>query len=112
MAEQQEKYSDSDRYEIARELVEEIVPTLDELYDRIRTYENTGDLPALLERDIKKQIIELMNKRNSLKSRISRIKRMMKKDGLSNTEKGKLEKELLEKEVVLQGVEGELFNAG
>jgi len=97
--------SDEERYEVAKEIMEEVIPTLDSIYDQIRVFEKEGKLPIP---EKEKRAVDLLNKRNSLRSRISRLKSILKKDDLESTKKTKYQKELLAKEILLQKIENEL----
>ena len=102
MAEQEDKYSDNDRYELSSEIIS-ISPRLDEIYDKIRVFENTGDLPAIIEVDVKQKVIKMMNRKGTLNSRISRINTMLKGQ-LEPKERMKLEKELTAKKIELNEI--------
>lgn len=101
--------SDEKRYECAKEIMLDIIPALDALYDRIRAWQETGELPAVAapSKDRDEYVITKMLRRNSLKSRLSRLGSLLKKTTLSDGERAKYQKELLEKEVELKGIEEE-----
>lgn len=73
-----EKYSDADRFEIAREIMLENVPALDEIYSQIRRFEDDGIEPADDAAMIRAQAVEEMKQVNSLRSKISRIQKAKK----------------------------------
>jgi hypothetical protein len=97
---------DEMRYGFAKQIMEEIIPSLDAIYDKIRGWQDTGELPPATTSNRDRYIIEKMLRRNSLKSRISRINSTMGK-GMNEVEKMKLQKELLEKEVELKEIDEE-----
>lgn len=99
--------ADEDRFAFASQIMEDIVPSLDAIYDKIRAWQDTGELPPATIANRDRYIIEKMLRRNSLKSRISRLTAMLTKK-MPDQEKMKLEKELLEKEVELKEIEVEL----
>lgn len=94
------------RAELVVEIMETVIPRLDAIYDHIRGYEDTGELPTAAPNNRDGYIIERMLRRNSLKSRISKIKSLLKK-AMEDVAKAKLKNELLEKQVELQGIEVE-----
>lgn len=73
-----EKYSDADRFEIAREIMLENVPALDEIYSQIRRFEDDGIEPADDAAMIRAQAVAEMKQVNSLRSKISRIEKAKK----------------------------------
>jgi len=102
--------TDGDRYEFAREIMEEIVPKIDEIYGKIRRWEKTGVEPVVggkSEEDVVKMVVEKMLKINSLKSRISRLRRLLKGD-IGDKKRQVYQKEILEKEVEMQELKNEL----
>lgn len=108
--------SDEERYGCATELMEEIIPTLDQIYDQIRAYEKDGTLPApAAVDDIARQAIkDYMRMEKTLRPRISRLKKWIangindKKRKLSDLEIEKYKKELIEKELEFQNIKNRL----
>lgn len=100
---------EKNRLSLIREMMEEVIPALDGIYDDIREWQSTGELPKAGERnaDVVAETVQKMLRRDSLKSRISRLKSMLKKK-LPDAERMNYEKELLEKEVEKKGIEEEL----
>lgn len=98
--------NDTERYQIAEALMEEVIPELDKVYNAIRTYESTGALPPDNADDIRRETIAQMQKIESLKPRISRLQGWLtagKKDSkeLSEADRRGYQKELLEKQAEL-----------
>lgn len=103
-----DKYKDQDRYQIAREIIEDVLPPTDEIYDQIRDWENDGTLPPDPQDDLVQQTVNKMQRVYSLRPRISRLKKWIK-DGKTKANKRKeYEKELLDKELELAELEKEL----
>lgn len=97
--------SDKKRLEIASEIMENIIPDLDGIYDRIREWQNTGELPSETSTiDAVQDTVKKMLHVASLKSRISRLTGFMKKQ-LSAADRQKYEEEKLEKEIELAELE-------
>ena len=98
--------SDGERYELAKEIMEEVIPNLDRIYDTIRAWQKTGELPTAAKSDDGfRRGVELMKRLNSLKPRISRLKALLKKTNLDPKERQKYEKELREKELEVVEIE-------
>lgn len=98
----------ADRYQIAFEIMENIIPSLDEIYDQIRDWQATGTLPEAPPSDevqlAIQDTIKKMNRRGTLASRISLLKRKLQKK-LKDGQQQKYQKELLDKQVELQQIE-------
>jgi hypothetical protein len=96
-------------YEYAREIMEDVIPTLDEIYDNIRKFQETGELPSLAAtNDIVAQTVQKMERLYSFRSRVSRLKGKIKKGGEDDNTIQKWKKELLEKELEIKRLENEL----
>ena len=108
MAIDQDKYSDADRYAIAQEIMGEVLPETDAIYDQIRSWEIDGHLPTEPDNPIVAQTVEKMQKVYSLRPRISRLKAWLKKKGLTASKRRQYEQELLDKEIELKELEIEL----
>ena len=98
---------DQTRYAISYEIMEIIIPALDELYDKIRHFESTGETITQPVNSIKKNIIEMFKRRDTLKPRISKIKGILKKP-LDDARRQELNKELLNKELELKQINEQL----
>lgn len=70
-----EKYTDAQRLELAREIMESNVPALDALYDQLRRFEVEGIEPADDAEMIKQQTVNDMKEVYNLRPRISRLKK-------------------------------------
>ena len=96
-AQMHETTSDEDRLKYATEIMEEIIPSLDEKYAAIRAWKEEGTLPsAITQNDLVKVAIQKMKKVDSLKPRISRLKGLIKK--ATGKKKQDYEIELMDKE--------------
>lgn len=100
---------ESTRYGIAREIMEEVIPELDGIYDRIREWEETGELPSEASTlTVVQDTVRKMQRVNSINSRISRLNGFLKKQNLSAGDRKKYEKEKLEKDLELAELSREL----
>lgn len=100
--------SDKERFHVAQELMEVVRPNVDRIYRSLRNYEETGEIPAMAAGEsLKASVADLMNKRNTLRSRISRLKGKLS-GVLPPEDEMKYEKELLEKQYALMELEKEL----
>ncbi|MEL7118626.1 MAG: hypothetical protein AAFO07_04275 [Bacteroidota bacterium] len=89
------------------ETILEIEFELDEVYGDIRAYENKGIIPITDKQKIIDETVDKMKKRNSLKSRISKIKTLLK-EKLPESEKSALTLESEQKQKQLTVLEEEL----
>ncbi len=100
-------------YLLARELMEDIIPALDSIYDSVRTWQETGKLPSASAGDkVVADTVRKMQRIEYCKQRQSRIRRWLKDgfrsklvDGkyqdvaLTEIEKRELDDELLERKI-------------
>jgi hypothetical protein len=93
-------------YELASAIME-IEYELDDVYSQIRRYEEKGELPIDNRRQLINEVVEKMKRRDSIRPRIYRIKKELKKD-LDPIYRQKYEQELAEKETELKQIEEEL----
>jgi hypothetical protein len=93
-------------YELASAIME-IEYELDDVYSQIRRYEEKGELPIDNRRQLINEVVEKMKRRDSIRPRIYRIKKELKKD-LDPIDRQKYEQELAEKETELKQIEEEL----
>lgn len=100
--------SDQERFDLAWRIMVEVIPGLDQIYDQIREFEVTGVLPAEpVASDLVREIVEKMQRVYSLRSRVSRLRGLLKKP-LEQGKRKEYEQELKEKEDLLGELEGEL----
>ncbi len=95
-------------YQLANTIMQEYIPTLDSIYDVIRKWEATGELPPpVAVNDVVKDTVKKMQRIASLKSRISRLPKLIgvAKD---DSKKQKIEKELVAKKSELNSLKIEL----
>lgn len=76
--------TDARRYELADRIMRKIEPELDRIYDTIRDWKRTGELPRtatqISEADrARREAVELMQERAAIRTRISRVKRAITK---------------------------------
>jgi hypothetical protein len=107
MVDHQEKYTDGERYELAN-LIMAIQAEIDETYQRIEQYEQTGELPDQgTTYNIQQETIAKMNRMASLRSAISRLHSKLKNPN-DIAHKQEMESDLLAKQVELQNLAQEL----
>ena len=100
--------SPQERYEIAQSIMEVTIPALDKTYHQLRVYEQTGALPSMnADPDLVATIVKKMQHRETLKSRLSRLKGLLKKTTDGET-RGKYRKEQIAKALELAELEQEL----
>lgn len=104
----QEKYDDEDRYQLAAFIMDELTPRIDEVYNAIRRYQQSGETPQPLQTDIVRETVEKMQRLQSLAPRISRLKKWLEKGGLEEEKRKKYEIELKEKEAEQESLRIEL----
>lgn len=95
------------RYNLAKEIMEDIIPELDRISGIIRHWEETGEEPEVAKLDIVQDTVKKAKKIGSLTPMISRLNKKIEK-ATSLDEKLRFEKELLEKEEELQQIKDEL----
>lgn len=110
-------YTDEDRMQIAEEILEQVLPPTDAIYERIRTWESTGELPIQSMQQVVAETVAKYKQTLSLIPRISRLQKWLK-DGERPTRKGveiitptiriEIENELAEKQQQLQLLHQEL----
>jgi len=100
--------TDQQRYELAKEIMEEITPALDDIYDSIRSYEQDGTVPggAKVSHVVKETIVKYKRVIN-LRTKVSRLRKKLE-GKLSAGGKAEGEKKLLDYELELRGIENEL----
>jgi len=96
------------RLEQAREIMKDIIPKLDSIYDRIRSFQETGELPKSSAPDLVQEVLQKHKKYLSQKSRISRLKGYLKKKDLTPSDRQTYQKELIEKEASSLAIAEEL----
>lgn len=105
--------TDAARYELAEQLMEDVIPEVDRIYDAIRAYENDKVVPPAPEVDAVRIAAKKLVKEKYLHDRLIRLRRWLeagKKDGrsLSEVETSAYEKEVLEKTAELEALRLEL----
>lgn len=101
------RYSDEDRYEIASLMMEDLLPQIDAIYDKIRSYDESGILPSMSDSEIVQSTVRKMLKIQSLRPAISRLQKRLQEE-TDLVEKRKLELSLDEKRLELKQIEDEL----
>lgn len=103
MVEQRDKFTEAERGDIVH-LIMKVQADIDEIYQRIEQYENTGELPeAGSAYAIQQETIRMMNRMGSLRSAISRLKKKLQNPP-NALEQQQMEGELLAKQVELKDI--------
>lgn len=97
-------------YQLARELMEEVIPRLDAIYNQIREWKETGIVPNPPSPDGFKKGVELMKRRESLRTRILKLKKLLSSK-LEERIRQRYENEILDKIKELKELEEVLENA-
>lgn len=92
-------------YYQAREMMEEIHPRLDDIYDTIREYEQDGVLPPDEKQKVISDAVEKMNKRTNMRTRIYRLGKKLKNKNLPSEDRQRYEEEIKEKEASIVEIE-------
>jgi len=101
--------TDDDRYQYADQLMRQVVPQIDQLYNTLRLYEETGEDPGQVDRQaIVQETIEKLKKRDSLKTLIRRAKRRLDQEKLTPRQRKDIELEKATRELELEALEREL----
>jgi hypothetical protein len=87
--------------------MENTIPKLDDIYDQIRDFQESGIVPAVPLGNIVKETVEKMQRLQSIRSRISRLKKFLE-GKMEAKKRQEYEVELLEKESEAIGIEKEL----
>lgn len=103
-----EKYTDDDRYELVLELMKEVVPAIDDVYEKIRRWSEFGEIPQPgTVSSIVKETVEKMQRLAALRSKISRDKRKLQAS-LPKAEKDALEKGIVTAEAEVLQIQTDL----
>ena len=87
------------RYDISFELMVQLIPKISDSSKYIESYQLKRELPPLVAvSEEAKEVVNLMKRKESLRTRISKLNRQIKNDDLGKSSKLVIEKELEEKE--------------
>jgi len=101
--------TDDDRYKYADQLMRQVVSQIDQVYNTLRLYEETGEDPGQVDRQaIVQETIEKLKKRDSLKTLIRGHRRKLEKKNLTNAQRREIEQEKARRELELEALEREL----
>lgn len=96
---------EDDRYILAERIMENVIPSLDDLYDRIREWETTGRVRGESRREIVSEVVQKLNRRGSIRSIISRLKKQLQDPKISAADRQEAEKKLTEVTAELEEIE-------
>jgi hypothetical protein len=96
-------------YSIAQELIDEITPELDRIYDTIKEFERTGKVPMGNEAQLIKETVQKIRKRDSVTTIVYRLRSRIKKGGMTKEEEAKTKAQLAEKEAEWEQLDKELM---
>jgi hypothetical protein len=91
-------------YEFAKEMMEDIHPQLDDVYDTIRSFEKDGTLPADEKQKIIEDTILKMNKKKNMQTRLYRLQKWLKDPAISEEQKTAYQREIEEKEQSIKDI--------
>lgn len=97
--------TDDDRYVLAERIMDNVIPQLDDIYDRIREWEMTGRVRGESRREIVSEVVQKLNRRGSIRSIISRLKKQLQDPKLPAAERQEAEKKLTEVTAELEEIE-------
>jgi HPt (histidine-containing phosphotransfer) domain-containing protein len=97
--------SDEDRYVLAERIMDNVIPQLDDIYDRIREWEATGRVRGESRREIVSEVVQKLNRRGSIRSILSRLKKQLQEKDLSESERQEAEKKIVEVSAELEEIE-------
>jgi len=103
-----EAFGDADPqklYQLAHEMMIDIHPRLDEVYDTIRDYERDGTLPPDEKQKVISEAVEKMSKRTNMRTRIYRLRKELKKKDLPDEDRQRYEQEISDKEAAIVEIE-------
>lgn len=104
---------DNTRYDIFRQIMEEVIPRINDMAAKLKNYERSGILPAFSDREIVRLTVEKMKQLGNLESRVSRLKGWIKTgtafgENLTPEKLAEYEKEQRDKEARIQELKEEL----
>lgn len=103
-----EAFAEADQknlFQLAKEMMEDIHPRLDDVYDTIRDYERDGTLPPDEKQKVIAEAVEKMSKRTNMRTRIYRLQKRLKDPDLSDEDRAAYEEEIKEKEASIEEIE-------
>ncbi|MEO0626894.1 MAG: hypothetical protein AAFY91_07875 [Bacteroidota bacterium] len=98
----------SELHTLSKEMMDDIQPKLDEIYDQIRKWENQGILPVPGEARIVQETVDKFRRRESLKQGRSHLKRRLKNQSLTDAERKAIKLDMNQKLEEQQQLEKEL----
>lgn len=104
----QQGASPKEIYEVCHEIMSETIPALDNIYDQIREWQRTGEVPEMPRPVLVEQTVQKMKRINSLRSGIANIKSKLRKGNLSEAEAMAYEQDMVKKEAEIAELEAEL----
>ena len=96
-------------YTIAKELIDEITPELDRIYDAIKDFERTGKQPMSNEAQLIKETVQKIRKRDSITTMVYRLRSRLSKGVMTKEEEEKTKAQLAEKEAEWAQLDEELL---
>lgn len=99
MTEEDDRYSDDDRYLVILDLMEDITPQLDEVYGHIRRWQESGDLPAENDTNsIKREAIAQYKRLLTVRPQLTRYRKILT-ENIDDKYRQTVEKKLLDLEL-------------
>lgn len=95
-------------YGVCHEIMSETIPALDNIYDQIREWQRTGEVPEMPRPVLVEHTVRKMKRVNSLRSGIANIKAKLRKGNLPEAESIAYEQDMAKKEAEIAELEAEL----
>lgn len=109
MAQEEEKFTDAERFDLAQQIMDFLQPQIDDVYTKIRIWEENGELPVKGSvSSIVQETVEKFKRVMSLRPAISRLKKRFIDGTLNDEERITIEKEIREKGLELHELEDAL----
>lgn len=93
---------------LAKEMMYEVQPQLDDVWAQIKAWEDEGVLPVPGAQQIIDETVNKMRRHESMRQRMSQLKRMLAKDDLPADKRAKYETEQKDKAAAMAAIENEL----
>ena len=109
MAQEEEKFTDAERFNLAQQIMDFLQPQIDDVYTKIRIWEENGELPVKGSvSSIVQETVEKFKRVMSLRPAISRLKKRFADEKLEAKERKAIEQEIREKGLELHELEDAL----
>lgn len=100
--------SEHDRFSIAEEIMQEVIPALDNIYDQIRDWQRTGEVPNMPRNEMMEYTVKRFRLYHSSRSAMANLKRSLSAQGLSDADRMRYEQLIADKELLMAEIAEEL----